>query len=196
MTRLSLVLARRQFAPRCRASTEPRCYARSRTPSNWQSRPAVRHARPWWPALASWGWRRRRTWPTGAIATTVVEMADQVLTPLDPEMAVLVAAELVGNGVIVYRSRGRPKSPTTALFWPTAAIVGEIVWPPSGAARRPLSRDGGAGPRPPRRHRRRRSGTGPATGCLRGGRRSGEGGLGLRRALADRAGQHRQPPRA
>ena len=35
------------------------------------------------------------------IATTVVEMADQVLTPLDPEMAVLVAAELVSNGVAV-----------------------------------------------------------------------------------------------
>ena len=35
------------------------------------------------------------------IATSVVEMADQVLTPLDPEMAVLVAAELVRNGVEV-----------------------------------------------------------------------------------------------
>ncbi len=35
------------------------------------------------------------------IATTVVEAADQVLTPLDPEMAVLVAAELVQRGVAV-----------------------------------------------------------------------------------------------
>jgi NADPH-dependent 2,4-dienoyl-CoA reductase/sulfur reductase-like enzyme/rhodanese-related sulfurtransferase len=35
------------------------------------------------------------------IATTVVDMADQVLTPLDPELAVLVAAELVANGIQV-----------------------------------------------------------------------------------------------
>lgn len=33
------------------------------------------------------------------IATTVVEAADQVLTPLDPEMAIKVASELVTNGV-------------------------------------------------------------------------------------------------
>jgi NADPH-dependent 2,4-dienoyl-CoA reductase/sulfur reductase-like enzyme/rhodanese-related sulfurtransferase len=35
------------------------------------------------------------------IATTIVEKADQVLTTLDPELAVLVAAELVANGVAV-----------------------------------------------------------------------------------------------
>jgi len=35
------------------------------------------------------------------IAVTIVEAADQVLTPLDPEMAVLVAAELVAQGVDV-----------------------------------------------------------------------------------------------
>ena len=35
------------------------------------------------------------------IATTVVEMADQVLTPLDPELAILVAAELVAHGIRV-----------------------------------------------------------------------------------------------
>lgn len=35
------------------------------------------------------------------IATSVVEMADQVLPPLDPELAVLVAAELVAQGVRV-----------------------------------------------------------------------------------------------
>ena len=35
------------------------------------------------------------------IAVTVVEAADQVLTPLDPELAILVAAELVANGVAV-----------------------------------------------------------------------------------------------
>jgi len=40
--------------------------------------------------LAGWG-----------IRTTVVEAADQVLTPLDPELAVLVAAELVAEGVAV-----------------------------------------------------------------------------------------------
>jgi NADPH-dependent 2,4-dienoyl-CoA reductase/sulfur reductase-like enzyme/rhodanese-related sulfurtransferase len=35
------------------------------------------------------------------IAVTVVEAADQVLTPLDPELAILVAAELVSHGVNV-----------------------------------------------------------------------------------------------
>jgi len=40
------------------------------------------------------------------IATTVVEMADQVLTPLDPELAVLVAAELERNGVRVLTGAG------------------------------------------------------------------------------------------
>jgi NADPH-dependent 2,4-dienoyl-CoA reductase/sulfur reductase-like enzyme/rhodanese-related sulfurtransferase len=35
------------------------------------------------------------------ISTTIVERADQVLTTLDPELAVLVAAELVANGVAV-----------------------------------------------------------------------------------------------
>jgi len=40
------------------------------------------------------------------IATTVVEMADQVLTPLDPELAVLVAAELERNGVHVLTGTG------------------------------------------------------------------------------------------
>ena len=36
-----------------------------------------------------------------SIAVTVIEAADQVLTPLDPELAVLVAAELVAHGVVV-----------------------------------------------------------------------------------------------
>ncbi len=36
-----------------------------------------------------------------SIEVTVVEAADQVLTPLDPELAVLIAAELVAHGVIV-----------------------------------------------------------------------------------------------
>ncbi len=37
----------------------------------------------------------------GGMAVTVVEAADQVLTALDPEMAVLVAAELVAHGIAV-----------------------------------------------------------------------------------------------
>jgi NADPH-dependent 2,4-dienoyl-CoA reductase/sulfur reductase-like enzyme/rhodanese-related sulfurtransferase len=36
-----------------------------------------------------------------SIAVTVVEAADQVLTPLDPELAILVAAELASNGIVV-----------------------------------------------------------------------------------------------
>ena len=50
------------------------------------------------------------------IAVTVVEAAAQVLTPLDPELAILVAAELVAHGVTVetgvavaeVTDRGRP----------------------------------------------------------------------------------------
>lgn len=40
------------------------------------------------------------------ITTTVVEAASQVLTPLDPELAVLVAAELSGHGVTVMTGTG------------------------------------------------------------------------------------------
>ncbi len=36
-----------------------------------------------------------------SIAVTVVEAVDQVLTPLDPELAILVAAELTSHGVVV-----------------------------------------------------------------------------------------------
>ena len=35
------------------------------------------------------------------IAVTIVEAAPQVLTPLDPELAVLVAAELANHGIAV-----------------------------------------------------------------------------------------------
>jgi rhodanese-related sulfurtransferase len=38
------------------------------------------------------------------IAVTLVEAADQILTPLDPELAVVVAAELVAHGVEVVTS--------------------------------------------------------------------------------------------
>jgi len=37
-----------------------------------------------------------------SIAVAVVEAADQVLTPLDPELAILVAAELITHGVAVH----------------------------------------------------------------------------------------------
>ncbi len=36
-----------------------------------------------------------------SIAVTVVEAADQVLTPLDPELAIVVAAELAAHGIVV-----------------------------------------------------------------------------------------------
>jgi len=41
-----------------------------------------------------------------SIAVTIVEAADQVLTPLDPEMAILVAAELARSGVTVETGAG------------------------------------------------------------------------------------------
>ena len=45
--------------------------------------------------------RDRREPPHAGIAVTIVEAAPQVLTPLDPELAVLVADELRANGVTV-----------------------------------------------------------------------------------------------
>ena len=43
------------------------------------------------------------------IAVTIVEAATQVLTPLDPELAVLVAAELVSHGIAVETASPWPK---------------------------------------------------------------------------------------
>ncbi|HVC70968.1 MAG TPA: FAD-dependent oxidoreductase [Acidimicrobiales bacterium] len=63
-----------------------------------------------------------------SIAVTVVEAADQVLTPLDPELAVLVAAELAAHGVVV--ETGVAVSEVTAEGISLAdgrAIPGELV---------------------------------------------------------------------
>jgi len=62
------------------------------------------------------------------IATTVVEMADQVLTPLDPEMAVVVAAELVANGVeVVTGSAVAEVTQDGVVLADGRALAGEIV---------------------------------------------------------------------
>lgn len=62
------------------------------------------------------------------IATTVVEMADQVLTPLDPEMAVVVAAELVANGVeVVTGSAVAEVTRDGVVLADGRALAGEIV---------------------------------------------------------------------
>jgi len=63
-----------------------------------------------------------------SIAVTVVEAVDQVLTPLDPELAVLVAAELTSHGVVV--ETGVAVSEVTADGITLAdgrAIPGELV---------------------------------------------------------------------
>ncbi len=62
------------------------------------------------------------------ITTTVVEMADQVLTPLDPEMAVLVAAELVRNGVEVVTGSGvKEVTDSGVLLTDGRTLAGEVV---------------------------------------------------------------------
>jgi rhodanese-related sulfurtransferase len=63
-----------------------------------------------------------------SIAVTIVEAVDQVLTPLDPELAILVAAELVSHGVVV--ETGIAVSEVTANGIALAdgrAILGELV---------------------------------------------------------------------
>jgi NADPH-dependent 2,4-dienoyl-CoA reductase/sulfur reductase-like enzyme/rhodanese-related sulfurtransferase len=63
-----------------------------------------------------------------SIAVTVVEAVDQVLSPLDPELAILVAAELVSHGVRV--ETGVAVSEVTAsgiLLADGRAIAGELV---------------------------------------------------------------------
>ena len=62
------------------------------------------------------------------IRTTVVEAADQVLTPLDPEMAVLVAAELVAQGVAVETGVGVAEVTGTGVVLADGrAIPGDLV---------------------------------------------------------------------
>ena len=63
-----------------------------------------------------------------SIAVTVVEAVDQVLSPLDPELAILVAAELASHGVRV--ETGVAVSEVTAsgiLLADGRAIAGELV---------------------------------------------------------------------
>jgi NADPH-dependent 2,4-dienoyl-CoA reductase/sulfur reductase-like enzyme/rhodanese-related sulfurtransferase len=63
-----------------------------------------------------------------SIAVTVVEAMDQVLTPLDPELAILVAAELASHGVVV--ETGVAVSKVTAsgiVLVDGRAIPGELV---------------------------------------------------------------------
>ena len=62
------------------------------------------------------------------IATTVVEMAPQVLTPLDPELAVLVAAELERNGVGVLTGTGVAEVTEDGVVLSNGSLVpGELV---------------------------------------------------------------------
>ncbi len=62
------------------------------------------------------------------IETTVVEAAAQVLTPLDPEMAVLVAAELVAQGVVVRTGGGVTEVTGSGVVLADGSLVpGDLV---------------------------------------------------------------------
>jgi NADPH-dependent 2,4-dienoyl-CoA reductase/sulfur reductase-like enzyme/rhodanese-related sulfurtransferase len=63
-----------------------------------------------------------------SIAVTVVEAVDQVLSPLDPELAVLVAAELASHGVVVETGVAVSEVTTTGITLADGrAIPGELV---------------------------------------------------------------------
>ncbi len=64
-----------------------------------------------------------------SIAVTVVEAVDQVLAPLDPELAILVAAELASHGVRRRDRRGRLRGDRrrASLLADGRAIPGELV---------------------------------------------------------------------
>ena len=100
-----------------------------------------------------------------SIAVTVVEAADQVLTPLDPELAILVAAELASHGVVV--ETGVAVSEVTAAGDHPGRRSGD----PGRARgrihrrspRRPPGRDGRPGHRAPTAASPSTRSTGPAT---------------------------------
>ena len=68
-------------------------------PAGWSTTWPPARRRRWSSAVASSDSRRPRTFAHAGIGVTVVEAAAQVPDPLDPELAVLVAAELVAHGV-------------------------------------------------------------------------------------------------
>ena len=92
------------------------------------------------------------------IAVTIVEAAAQVLTPLDPELAVLVAAELVSHGIAVETGVAVAQVNERGVFLADGReIAGALVVGAIGV--RPDTRacpDGRPRPRPKRRDRRRR----------------------------------------
>ncbi len=62
------------------------------------------------------------------IAVTVVEAADQILTPLDPELAVLVAAELVAHGIRVETGAAvTGVTPDAVVLADGRSVPGELV---------------------------------------------------------------------
>jgi NADPH-dependent 2,4-dienoyl-CoA reductase/sulfur reductase-like enzyme len=118
-----------------------------------------------------------------SIAVTVVEAVDQVLTPLDPELAILVAAELVSHGVTVVTGVAVSEVTATGITLADGrAIPGELVVGSIGV--RPdvrLAEMAGLAPERKPRHRRRRGQPHERPRHLRRWRRRREGGLGGRR---------------
>ena len=129
------------------------------------------------------------------IDVTVVEATPQVLPPLDPELAILVADELVANGVHVETGATVASVDATTV---TLADGRVLAGRPRrrrdrGPARDATRRARGARPRPARRHRRQRREPDERPRRLRRRRRGGETRRRLPHDLADRAGQRRQP---
>ena len=129
--------------PRASASDRRRCRTTRRR------RRRDDRARPWSSARGSSASRPPRTSARKSIAVTVVEAADQVLTPLDPELAILVAAELVSHGVVV--ETGVAVTEVTASRGRSSRRPGDPRRPRGrvyrGPPRCPSGRDGGPRPR-------------------------------------------------
>ena len=102
--------------------------------------------RPLSSAVASSGSRWRRTSSAAGLAVTVVELADQVLAPLDPELAVLVAEELGRHGVKVVLGTALAKVLPDAVELTDGQVVARRR---RGAGHRGAARDRpGSGGRP------------------------------------------------
>ena len=130
------------------------------------------------------------------IDVTIVEATPQVLPPLDPELAILVADELVAHGVHVETGAtvASVEDSTVTLadgrVLPADLVVGAIGVRPDVR----LAESGRSGARTERRDRRQRGEPDERSRHLRGRRRGREGRRDLACDVAHRPRQRRQPP--
>ena len=75
-------------------------------PATRGSSSSSRRGAPWWSAAASSASRRRRTWSTLGFEVTLLQKPDQLLAPLDPEVARLVEEHVKQHGVDVVLNDG------------------------------------------------------------------------------------------